>query len=66
MSSWDRQINSDGDTLADAALSTAEFIANERLGAVVKYLDLIAECLVWKNGTISFQKDKLDEIRDDA
>jgi len=69
MSSWDRQVNSDGDTVADAALSTGEFIANERLGAVVAYLDLIADCLValaWQALPDHGRRDQtLREIRDD-
>ena len=45
MSGWDRQINGDGDTVADM---TADRLGDVRdsLESVVKYLDVIAECLV--------------------
>lgn len=42
---WDRQINSDGGTVADAARQELELI-DYRLIRALEYLDLIADCLV--------------------
>lgn len=62
---WERQINRDGDTVADAALAT-EFIANDQLNRVIAYLDLIAESLIalqWDSAMDTRKPARLAAIR---